>query len=71
MLLRLIYVGRKYSHIYTLSINIRKNQSTEERGALYTPTYETITKLSQDVIQYYNNITSPIGYARIQRDIQI
>jgi len=29
----------------------------------------TITKLSQDVIQYYRNITSPIGAnARIQRD---
>jgi len=32
----------------------------------------TITKLSQDVIQYYKNITSPIGAnMRIQRDIQI
>jgi len=30
----------------------------------------TITKLSQDVTQYYNNITSPIGaIARIQGDI--
>jgi len=32
----------------------------------------TITKLSQDVTQYYKNITSPIRViARIQRDIQI
>jgi len=32
----------------------------------------TITKLSQDVIQYYKNITSLIGAnARIQRDIQL
>jgi len=31
----------------------------------------TITKLSQDVTQYYKNITSPIGAnARIQRDVQ-
>jgi len=30
----------------------------------------TITKLPQDVTQYYKNITSPIGAnARIQRDI--
>ena len=30
----------------------------------------TITKLSQDAIQYYKNITSPIGAkGRIQRDI--
>ena len=32
----------------------------------------TIIKLSQDVIQNYKNITSPIGAnARIQRDIQL
>jgi len=32
----------------------------------------TITKLSQDVISYYKNITSPMGVnARIQRDIQV
>jgi len=31
----------------------------------------TITKLSQDVTQYYKNITSPIdANARIQSDIQ-
>ena len=29
MLLRRIYVGQKYPHIYTLSISISKNQSTE------------------------------------------
>jgi len=32
----------------------------------------TITKLSQDVTQYYKNITSPIGAnERIQRDTQL
>ena len=32
----------------------------------------TITKLSQDVTQYYKNITSPIGAnVRIQRDVQV
>ena len=31
-----------------------------------------ITKLSQDVTQYYKSITSPIGTnKRIQRDIQV
>jgi len=38
-LLRRIYVGQKYSHIYTLSISIGKNQRMKERGALYIPTY--------------------------------
>ena len=28
------------SHIYILSINIGKNQSTKVRGALYIPSYE-------------------------------
>ena len=44
-----------------LSISTGKNQSTEARGALYIPTYSTITKSSQDVTQYYMNITSPIS----------
>jgi len=39
-LLRRIYVGQIYPHIYTLSISIGKNQSSEIRGALYIPTYE-------------------------------
>ena len=39
----------------------------------YTFQYmSTITKLSQDVTQYYKNITSPIDVnTRIQRDIQV
>jgi len=39
-LLRCIYVGRKYPHIYTLGISTGKNQSTKVRDALYIPTYE-------------------------------
>ena len=38
MLLRRIYVGQKYPHIYMLSISTGKNQSTEARGSLYIPT---------------------------------
>jgi len=40
MLLRRIYAGQKYPHIYKLSISTGKNQSTKVRGALYIPTYE-------------------------------
>ena len=40
MLLRHIYVGQKYSHIYTLSISTCKNQSTKVRDALYILIYE-------------------------------
>jgi len=72
MLLRRIYVGRKCPHIYTLSISTGKNQSTKVRDALYIPTYEYNYKLSQNVTQYYKNITSLIGaIARIQKDIQV
>ena len=72
MLLRRIHVGRRYPLIYTLSIITVKNQSTEACGALYILNYETITKLSQDVTQYYKNTTSPIcANARIQSDIQV
>jgi len=39
-LLRRIYVGRKYPHIYALSISTGKNQSTKVRGVLCIPTYE-------------------------------
>jgi len=39
-LLRYIYAGQKYPHIYTLSISTGKNQSMKVRGALYIPTYE-------------------------------
>ena len=39
-LLRCIYVGQKYPHIYMLSISTGKNQSMKIRGALYIPTYE-------------------------------
>jgi len=35
-----MYIGRKYPHIYTLSINTGKNQSSKIRGALYILTYE-------------------------------
>ena len=40
MLLRRIYVDRKYPHINTLSISTGKNQRVKVRGALYIPTYE-------------------------------
>jgi len=39
-LLRRIYIGQKYLHIYTLSITTGKNQSMKVHGALYIPTYE-------------------------------
>jgi len=35
-----MYASQKYPHVYTLSISIGKNQSTEISGALYIPTYE-------------------------------
>jgi len=55
-----------------LNINTSKNQSTEANGALYIPTYGTITKLLPDVTQYYKNITSAIdANARTQRDVQV
>ena len=40
MLLRRIYIGRKYPHIYILGISTCKNQSTKVRDALYISTYE-------------------------------
>jgi len=56
-LLRRIYVGQKYPHIYTLSINTGKNQSTEARGALYILTYEynykVITRWDTILQEYY------------------
>ena len=39
-LLRRIYAGQKYPHVYTLSISTGKNQRTEASGALYIPTHE-------------------------------
>ena len=39
-LLRHIYVGQKYPHIYTLSISTGNNQSTKACSALYILTYE-------------------------------
>ena len=70
MLLQRIYTGQKYPHVYTLSINTDKNQSTELYGALYIPTYEYYYKVLPGVTQYYKNITSPIStIARIQGDI--
>ena len=56
-LLKRIYVGQKYPHIYTLSISTSKNQSTEARGALYIPTYEynykVITRGDTILQEYY------------------
>jgi len=40
MLLRRIYEGQKYPHIYTLSISTDKNHRMKVHGALYIPTYE-------------------------------
>jgi len=52
-----------------LSISISKNQSAKVRGAYAFQHMSIITKSSQDVIQYYKNITSPIrANARIQRE---
>jgi len=57
MLLRNIYVGQKYPHIYILSISIGKNQSLEIRDALYIPTYEynykVITGCDTKLKEYY------------------
>ena len=71
-LLRRIYAGQKYPHVYTLSINTGKNQSTEASGALYIPTYEYNYKVITRGDTYYKNITSLTGAnARIQGDIQV
>jgi len=66
------YIHRsKYPHIYTLSISTGKNQSTKVRVHYTIQHMSTIIKLSQDVTQYYKNITSPIGVnVRIQSGIQ-
>jgi len=56
MLLRRIYVGRKYPHIYTLSISTDKNQSTKAHSALYIPTYEynyKVIKGCDTILQEY------------------
>ena len=71
-LLRRIYTGQKYPHVYMLSISIAKNQSTEEHGGLYIPTFEynyiVITRCDKD----YKNITSSIGAnVRIQGNVQV
>jgi len=69
-LLRRIYVGQKYPHIYKLSISTGKNQSTKVRGALYIPTYEYNYKVITGCDTIYKNIKSQIGAnTRIQRDI--
>ena len=56
-LLRRIYAGQKYPHIYMLSISTCKNQSTEARGALYILTYEysykVITRCDTILQEYY------------------
>jgi len=57
--LRRIYAGQRYPHVYTLSFSTGKNQSAEAQWS-YTFQQKSIsTKLSQRVIQYYRNITSP------------
>ena len=51
-----IYVGRKYPHVYRLSISTGKNQSTKASGALYIPTYEYNYKVitwSDTILQEY------------------
>ena len=58
-LLRRIYAGQKYPHIYTLSISKGKNQSMEARGSLYILIYEynykVITRCDTILQQYYIN----------------
>jgi len=50
-------LGQKYPHIYTLSINIGKNKSTNVCGALYIPTYaysyKVITRCDTILQVYY------------------
>jgi len=56
-LLRRIYAGWKYPHVYTLSFSTDKNQSTKVRGALYIPTcgynYKVITRCDTILQEYY------------------
>jgi len=61
MLLRCIYVGHKYPHIYTLSITTGKIRVWKYVVHYTFQHMSTITKLSQDVTQYYKNITSLKG----------
>jgi len=57
MLLRRIYAGQKYPHIYMLCISTGKNQSAKIRGALYITTYEynynVITGCDTILQEYY------------------
>jgi len=56
-LLRRIYIGQKYPHIYTLSISTSKTQSMKVCGALYIPTseyiYKVITSCDTLLHEYY------------------
>ena len=56
-LLRRIYAGQKYPHVYTLSISTGKNQSSEIRGALHIQIYEynykVITRSDIILHEYY------------------
>jgi len=60
-LLRCIYAGQKYPHIYMLSISTCMNQSTNIRGVLYIP----IEEYNYKIITGYNIILQ--GYNIINR----
>jgi len=60
-LLRRIYASWKCPHVYMLS-SVQAKIRVPKYVAHYTFQHKSIiTKLSQDVTQYYNNIISPIG----------
>ena len=55
-LLRSIYAGWKYPHVYTPSISTGENLSIEAHGALYVPTYEynyKVIKRCDTILQEY------------------
>jgi len=62
-------VGRKYSHIYTLSISTGKNKSTKVRGTLYIPKYEYNCKviIGYDTILQEHYITDKYKCENIKR----
>ena len=68
-LLRRVYAGRKYPHVYTLSISTGKNQSTKARGTLYIPTYEYNYKVITRCDTILHEFTSPIGELREYKEI--
>ena len=68
-----VYTQVKNTLTYIHSASVQERIRVRKQVVHYTFWHmSTITKLSQDVTQYYKNIISPIGAnARVQRDIQL